>query len=80
MKICRWKIGSKLGLVCAVLLLGTVGCAHRELTAPCSDYKAAGFSPAAVGPGTIPCDTPLPMARPPWTAALDRPAVGSVGG
>ena len=81
MKTCRWKSGNKLGLALAVsALLGTAGCAHRELMAPCSDYKAAAFAPAAAPPGRIPCDTPLPMARPPWTAALDRPPVGSVGG
>lgn len=82
MKTSTWQIGKKLGLACTVLaLLGTAGCAHRELTAPCSDYKAASFAPAAAsGPGTIPCDNPLPLVRPPWTAALAPPASGTVGG
>lgn len=82
MKTWRWTIGAKVGLALAVLaLLGTAGCAHRELMAPCSDYKAAAFSAAAAhGPGSIPCDQPLPMARPPWTAALDRSSAGPVGG
>ena len=55
---------------------GTAGCSffpHRELTAPCSDYKAASFTPAGA-PGAVPCDEALPMARPPWTAALEPPA------
>ena len=78
MKTWPWKIGAKVGLTLA--LLGTAGCAHRELTAPCSDYKAARFSPAAAQPGAIPCDRPLPIARPPWTAALDQPSAGPVGG
>ena len=60
-------------------LLVAAGCAHRELTAPCSDYKAASFSPAA-GPSTIPCDAPLQMQRPPWIAALEPAAPASVGG
>ena len=81
MKTYRWKTGNRLGLACAVLsLLGPAGCAHRELTAPCSDYKAAGFAPVAADPSYPPCDKPLPMARPPWTAALDRPVAGPVGG
>ncbi len=75
MKTWTWQIGKTLGLAGAVLtLLGTAGCAHRELTAPCSDYKAASSpSAAAPGPGTIPCDNPLPMVRPPWTAAVEPP-------
>lgn len=75
MKTSIWPIGKTLGLACAALaLLGTAGCAHRELMAPCSDYKAATFSsPAASGPGTIPCDNPLPLVRPPWTAAFQSP-------
>ncbi len=76
MKTSIWQTGKKLGLaaaVCAFLAAG--GCAHRELTAPCSDYKAARFPPAAIyGPGMIPCDHPLPMVRPPWTAAAEPPA------
>ena len=83
MRIGGWKIGNKGGRVLAVVACcGLAGCAffpHRELTAPCSDYKAARFAPAAA-PGDVPCDEPLPMVRPPWTAALDRPAGGSVGG
>ena len=80
MKTCGSKSGAKVGLALAVFtLLSTAGCAHRELTAPCSDYKAASFTPAAQ-PGYIPCDQPLPMARPPWTAALDQPSAGPVGG
>ena len=80
MKTWTWKTGDKLPLAVAVLaLLGTAGCAHRELMAPCSDYKAARFAPTGP-PGTVPCDTPLPMARPPWTAALARPPAGPVGG
>ena len=75
MKTWTWQIGKKLGLACAVFaLLAAGGCAHRELMAPCSDYKAASYpSPAASGPGTIPCDNPLPLVRPPWTAALQSP-------
>ena len=75
MKTWTWQIGKKLGLASAVFALLTAGgCAHRELTAPCSDYKAASFAPAAAhGPGTIPCDNPVPMVRPPWTAAVEPP-------
>lgn len=84
MKIYGWKTGNKLSLAVAVLALcGLAGCSflpHRELTAPCSDYKAARFAPATGGAGDVPCDDALPMARPPWTAALDRPVVGPVGG
>ena len=81
MKTWRWTIGAKVSLALAVLaLLGAAGCAHRELTAPCSDYKAARFSPAAAQLGSIPCDRPVPVARPPWTAALDQPTAGPVGG
>ena len=83
MKIYGWKTGAKVGPAVAVLALcGLAGCSflpHRELTAPCSDYKAASFAPATA-PGDVPCDDPLPMARPPWTAALDQPAGGPVGG
>ena len=82
MKTLIWPIGKTLGLACAAFAFFVAGgCAHRELTAPCSDYKAASFAPApAHGPGTIPCDNPLPMVRPPWTAALDTPADSTVGG
>ena len=55
-----------LGLV-VLALLGTAGCAHRGLTAPCSDYKAASFTP-----GSIPCDQPLPVVRPLHMAAVGR--------
>ena len=80
MRTCGWKIGAKAGLALAIFaLLSAAGCAHRELTAPCSDYKAAAYSPAAAQPGTIPCDQPLPLARPPWTAALEPPD-GAMGG
>jgi len=55
-------------LALAVLsLLGTAGCAHRGLTAPCSDYKAASFTP-----GVIPCAQPLPVVRPLQMAAVGR--------
>ena len=85
MKIWRWKTGSRwAGLALAVCVLwGTAGCSflpHRELTAPCSDYKAASFTPAAGAAASIPCDTPQPMVRPPWIAALDRPTAHPVGG
>lgn len=81
MKICGSKIGAKGGLALAVCaLLGAAGCAHRELMAPCSDYKAAAYSPAVAQPGTIPCAQPLPLARPPWTAALAAPPDGAMGG
>ena len=62
----------------AVSLLAGVGCAHRELTAPCSDYKAASFTPAARP--SIPCDTPLQMQRPPWIAALEPASLTEAGG
>ena len=81
MKTCGLKSGAKVGLAVAVCaLLGAAGCAHRELTAPCSDYKAAAFAPAAAQPGYVPCEKPLPMVRPPWTAALDQPKADPVGG
>ena len=78
MKTVTWQIGKTVGLACvAVAFLTAAGCSffpHRELTAPCSDYKAAKFSAApAHSPGMIPCDAPLPMARPPWTAAVAPP-------
>ena len=83
MKTSTWPIGKRVALAVGVVALcGTAGCAflpHRELTAPCSDYKAARFTPAA-GAADVPCDEALPMARPPWTAALDRPLSGPVGG
>ena len=37
------------------LLLAGAGCAHKELLAPCSDYKAAAYT-AGAHPSTIPCD------------------------
>ena len=83
MKTSHWKIGNKVGRAGAVLALcGLAGCAffpHRERTAPCSDYKAARFAPAAA-PGDVPCDEPLPMVRPPWTAALEPAPDGAIGG
>ena len=62
----------------ALALLGAAGCAHRELTAPCSDYKAASFTPAASP--SVPCDTPLQMQRPPWVAALEPASPTEAGG
>ena len=50
------------------LLVAGAGCAHKELLAPCSDYKAAAYNPAA-RPGMVPCDAPLHMHRPPWVTA-----------
>ena len=83
MKTYAWKIGKAATVAVGVVALcGLAGCAffpHRERTAPCSDYKAARFAPA-VAPGDVPCDEPLPMVRPPWTAALDQPAAGPGGG
>ena len=78
MKTAIWQIGKTLSLAGAVLaVLTAAGCSffpHRELTAPCSDYKAANFSSSpAYSPVMIPCDAPLPMARPPWTAAVEPP-------
>lgn len=62
----------RLALALAVLtVLGTAGCTHRGLTAPCSDYKAASFTPAAQ-PGFIPCDQPRPVVRPLLMAAVGR--------
>ena len=70
----------KLTLPAAALsLLVLAGCAHRELTAPCSDYKTAAFTADAPSP-TIPCDKPLPMQRPPWVASLDHATVSGGGG
>ena len=63
----------------AFSLLVLAGCAHRELTAPCSDYKAASLTPTTE-PSPIPCDNALPMQRPPWVASLDRAAAGGLGG
>lgn len=81
MKTSHWKTGKRAGLVLVVgVLCGTAGCAffpHRELTAPCSDYKAASFTLAS--PGEVPCDDPLPMARLPWTAALEPPTRANEG-
>ncbi len=68
MKIKIWLIGKKCGVaLAACALLAGAGCAHRELTAPCADYKAASFTPAARP--RIPCDAPHQMQRPPWMAA-----------
>ena len=76
MKTEIWPIGKPIGKKCGAallafsLLLAGVGCAHRELTAPCSDYKAASFI-AGGERITIPCDTPLQMHRPPWVTASE---------
>ena len=79
MKTKIWLIGKKCGMaLLALSLLGGVGCAHRELTAPCSDYKAASFTPAASP--SIPCDTPLQMQRPPWVTASTPPPPSLAGG
>ena len=79
MKTEIWAIGKKCGIALLALpLLAGLGCAHRELTAPCSDYKAASFTPAA-GP-SIPCDTPLQMQRPPWIAGLEAASPVEAGG
>ena len=58
------------GLLAFALLLAGVGCAHKELLAPCSDYKAAAYT-AAARPSPIPCDRPLQMQRPPWVTAAE---------
>jgi len=65
--------GKKCGaaLLAFSLLLAGAGCAHKELLAPCSDYKAATFSPAA-RPGTIPCDDAQQMHRPPWVTTTQK--------
>ena len=77
MKTAIWRIGRTVGWAgAAMACLAAAGCAffpHRELTAPCSDYKAAAYSSAAQSPGLIPCDDPLPLVRPPWTAAVAPP-------
>lgn len=52
------------------LLLAGAGCAHKELLAPCSDYKAAAYNPPP-RPGLVPCDTPQQMHRPPWLTAAE---------
>ena len=72
-----WR--TKLWALAVFSLLGTAGCAHKELTAPCSDYKAAGFTPAALA-GIVPCNAPRPMIGTPWEAALTGPPVESAGG
>ena len=72
-------LSKKLVLSAAALaLLGAAGCAHRELTAPCSDYKAASFVPAASP--SVPCDSPLQMQRPPWVAAIGPTVPTEAGG
>ncbi len=55
-------------LLAVALLLAGSGCAHKELTAPCVDYKAANFS-VPPPPRPIPCDSPQQMQRPPWVTA-----------
>ena len=81
MKTEIWSIGKKCGaaLLAFPLLLAGAGCAHRELNAPCADYKAADFS-AAASPRTIPCERPLQMQRPPWVIASQPAAPSLTGG
>ena len=68
MRTKRSKNCPRLALTLVVLsLLGTTGCAHRGLTAPCSDYKAVSFTP-----GAIPCDQPMPVVRPLHMVAVER--------
>ena len=82
MKTSHWKTGKRAGLVLVVgVLCGTAGCSffpHRELTAPCSDYKAASYTPAS-SLDEVPCDDPLPLVRTLWTAALEPPARANEG-
>ena len=63
-------------LLAFTLLLAGPGCAHKELLAPCSDYKASPATYTAGGARVvIPCDTPQQMYRPPVvTAAEPAPA------
>lgn len=63
-------LGKKYSAALLAFSLLLAGCAHRELTAPCSDYKAAAFT-AGERRITIPCDTPLQMQRPPWVTAAE---------
>lgn len=81
MKTAHWKTGKRAGLVLVVgVLCGTAGCTffpHRELTAPCRDYKAARFSLAS--PSEVPCDDPLPLAPLPRTAAVGPPTRANEG-
>ena len=85
MKTETWPIGKPIGkkrgaaLLAFSLLLAGAGCAHKELLAPCSDYKAAAFS-AGAHPSTIPCDTPLQMHRPPWVIASETGTPSAQGG
>ena len=70
-------------LLAFALLLAGAGCAHKELLAPCSDYKAADYNPPPrpglvpadynppPRPGLVPCDTPQQMHRPPWLTAAE---------
>lgn len=67
---CSPRLSWGAALLAFTLLLAGTGCAHKELLAPCSDYKAAAFSTGA-HPSTIPCDTPLQMHRPPWVTAAE---------
>ena len=73
--------GNKCGaaLLAFSLLLAGGGCAHKELTAPCADYKAASF-PEAASPRDIPCERPLQMQRPPWVMASTPAAPSGAGG
>ena len=68
-----WLRLSPAAALLAVFLLSTAlgGCAHRELLAPCSDYRD-GYAPAALS-GQVPCDSPLQMHRPPWLTASQEP-------
>ena len=57
-------------LLAFTLLLAGPGCAHKELLAPCSDYKASPATYTAGGERVvIPCDTPQQMYRPPVVTA-----------
>ena len=73
--------GKKRGtaLLAFALLLAGAGCAHKELLAPCSDYKAAAYT-AGARPSPIPCDAPQQMHRPPWVTASGAAAPSLAGG
>lgn len=64
------RVAAGAALLAFSLLVAGAGCAHKELLAPCSDYKAAAYNPAA-RPGLVPCDTPQHMHRPPWLTAAE---------
>ena len=65
---CSPRLSWGTALLAFTLLFGGAGCAHKELLAPCSDYRAAAYT-AGAHPRTIPCDTPHQMHRPPWVTA-----------